>query len=89
MNTTTQIFVISACSVIIGWAGINVHNHYQRLYRENAFNECSQEPDYVKNVRASRQLQSSGYIVAASIATQQGEQVLKKCLLKFNLVPKK
>jgi hypothetical protein len=84
MNRITNAFVITACSVIIGWAGITAHNHYQRQYRENALDKCKKDKNYSNLVSLSENL-DSGRLPGSSWVEANAKKVLDECLGKYGL----
>lgn len=89
MNRTTNFFVIAACSVIIGWAGITAYNFFQNEHRENALGECTKEKEYLRLEDLSKQLKQIGSHASAAYIEEDARQALNKCLEKFGLKVKR
>ncbi len=85
MNRTTSFFVITACSVIIGWGGITAYNFFQNQHLENALGECTKEKEYLRLKDLSKQLEQIGNYAIAVYVEEDVKKVLDKCLGRFGL----
>lgn len=82
MNRTTNVFVIAACSVIIGWGGITAYNYFQNEYRQNALEKCTKNEEYAGLERLSEGS------VNANFWSEEARKYLNKCLEKHGLALK-
>lgn len=89
MDSITKGFIIAACSVVVGWAGISAYSHYERERRAYALSECSKNEKYRKEMDVVDQLSEAGFVASASLAMASADLLLNKCLSKHNLLLKK
>lgn len=82
MNRVTNAFVIAACSVVIGWAGITTYNHFQSQYRQNALEKCTEDETYVNQKYLADNRVAVGF-------AEMAEKTLDECLAKYGLMRKK
>lgn len=87
MSKVTSAFVIVACSVVIGWGGITLHNHLQKQYRENALEQCTKSEKYSYYADAIRRMEEASYTDSGLYDSMKltAREMLDACLGKYGL----
>lgn len=90
MNRTTNAFIIAACSVIIGYAGIMAYNHFQNQYRQNALEKCKEDSQYRNAISFLETQARSRYpdISLRRLFEGIAKERLDKCLGEYGLAIK-
>ena len=87
MHRVTSAFVIAACSVVIGWAGIATYNHFQAQHRQYVLEKCQRDEKY----RSANEQYKYGISLGPGVArateywATRANEYLNECLSKHGL----
>jgi len=87
MGKVTSGFIIAACSVVIGWAGIAAYSHFQSQHRQYVLEKCQRDEKYRNANEHYKYSISLGPRTAwaAEAWASEAKKHLNKCLSKYNL----